>query len=349
MNYLIIMAGGVGSRFWPMSTTEKPKQFLDVMNIGRTLIQQTADRFRGIVPRENIYVVTSKKYKTHIQEQLPDLSDSQILQEPCMRNTAPCIAYAVWKIRQRSKEANIIVAPSDHLILQEDEFKAVIHEGLKFVASNDALLTLGMRPHRPETGYGYIQAGLQEALTGYQQLYPVARFAEKPNKETAAKYLASGDFFWNSGIFLWSVQSIEKAIRSYLPEIAAIFDQGVALYDTEEEQSFIDRKFPDCTNISVDYGILEKAGNIYVKSADFGWSDLGTWGSLHELSAKADAGNVVKGNIRTFETTDSIIRVEGDKKVVVQGLANFIVVDTGDALLICNKDEEQRIKEFQKD
>lgn len=341
------MAGGIGSRFWPMSTMDKPKQFLDVLNIGRTLIQQTADRFEGIVPKENIFVVTSQKYKALIHEQLPYLSEQQILLEPCMRNTAPCIAYAVWKIRQRSKEANIIVAPSDHLITREEDFKTVINEGLRFIASNDALLTLGMKPHKPETGYGYIKAGLQQALNGYSQLYPVVQFAEKPNKERAEQYLASGDYFWNSGIFLWSAQSIEKAIRAYLPDVAAIFDQGEAVYDTPEEQAFIDKAFPTCANISVDYGILENADNIFVRTADFGWSDLGTWGSLHEQSGKTEAGNVIKGNIHTFETRDSIIRVEGDKKVVVQGLTNCIVVDTGDALLICNKDEEQRIKEFQ--
>ena len=349
MNYLIIMAGGIGSRFWPMSTSDRPKQFLDVLNVGRTLIQQTADRFSGIVPMENIFVVTSQKYKGLINEQLPELTDQQILLEPCMRNTAPCIAYAVWKIRKRCPEAQIVVAPSDHLITNEAGFKAVITEGLKFTATHDALLTLGMKPHKPETGYGYINAALNEAVSDYTQLYPVARFAEKPDKVRAEGYLASGDYFWNSGIFVWSAQSVERAIRAYLPEVAALFDEGDGVYDTDAEQRFIDERFPDCTNISVDYGILEKADNIYVRTADFGWSDLGTWGSLHEQSDKSAGGNnVVKGNVRVFETEDSIIRVEGDKKVVVQGLTNFIVVDTGEALLICNKDEEQRIKEFQK-
>jgi len=332
-----------------MSTSERPKQFLDVLNVGRTLIQQTADRFSGIVPMENIFVVTSQKYKGLINEQLPELTDGQILLEPCMRNTAPCIAYAVWKIRKRCPEAQIVVAPSDHLITNEAGFKAVITEGLKFTSTHDALLTLGMKPHKPETGYGYINAALDEAVSDYTQLYPVARFAEKPDRVRAEGYLASGDYFWNSGIFVWSAQSVERAIRAFLPEVAALFDEGDAVYDTDAEQRFIDERFPDCTNISVDYGILEKADNIYVRTADFGWSDLGTWGSLHEQSDKSAGGNnVVKGNVRVFETEDSIIRVEGDKKVVVQGLTNFIVVDTGEALLICNKDEEQRIKEFQK-
>lgn len=346
-NYLIIMAGGVGSRFWPMSTSDCPKQFLDVLNIGRTLIQQTADRFEGIVPRKNILVVTSEKYKNLVSKQLPFLTESQILLEPCMRNTAPCIAYAVWKIRQSDANANIVVAPSDHLITREEEFRTVIREGIRFIESNDALMTLGMKAHKPETGYGYIQAALQQPTEGYTQLYPVKRFAEKPNLETAENYLASGDYFWNSGIFLWSAHSIEKAIRSYLPEIAEIFDRGNSIYNTPQEQEYINENFPKCANISVDYGILEKADNIYVRAADFGWSDLGTWGSLHEQSQKTTEGNVVKGNIRTFETQDTIVRIAGEKKVVVQGLCNYIVVDTGDALLICNKAEEQRIKEFQ--
>ncbi|MDP4272441.1 MAG: sugar phosphate nucleotidyltransferase [Bacteroidota bacterium] len=347
-NYLIIMAGGVGSRFWPMSTSDCPKQFLDVLNIGRTLIQQTADRFEGIVPKENIMVVTSQKYKLLVREQLHFLTDNQILLEPCMRNTAPCIAYGVWKIIKRNREANIIVAPSDHLITREEDFKNVINEGIRFIASTESLLTLGMKAHKAETGYGYIHASLQSAIEGYTQLYPVSRFAEKPNKATAEQYLLDGDYFWNSGIFLWSARNIEKAIRSYLPEVAEIFDKGTNLFDTASEQEFINEEFPKCTNISVDYGILEKADNIYVKTADFGWSDLGTWGSLHEQSDKTGEGNVVKGNIRTFDTQDSIIRISSDKKVVVvQGLNNYIVVDTGEALLICNKDEEQRIKEFQ--
>ncbi len=240
-------------------------------------------------------VVTSQKYKLLVREQLPFLTDNQILLEPCMRNTAPCIAYGVWKIIKRNKLANIIVAPSDHLITREEDFKNVINEGIRFIASTESLLTLGMKAHKAETGYGYIQASLQSAIEGYTQLYPVNRFAEKPNKATAEQYLLDRDYFWNSGIFLWSARNIEKAIRSYLPEVAEIFDKGTNLFDTASEQEFINEEFPKCTNISVDYGILEKADNIYVKTADFGWSDLGTWGSLHEQSDKIGEGNVVMG------------------------------------------------------
>ena len=344
-NYLVIMAGGIGSRFWPMSTVDKPKQFLDVLNIGRTLIQQTVDRFEGIVAMKNIYVVTSAKYKDIVQEQLPELCDQQVLLEPCMRNTAPCIAYAVWKIKKQNSNANIVVAPSDHLITNGVGFRQVISEGLNFTLENDVLLTLGMKPHKPETGYGYIQIGEKEGT----DLFQVKRFAEKPNIETATRYLASGDFFWNSGIFVWSAKSIEKAIRSFLPDVANIFDKGIEVLNTADEQSFINADFPTCQNVSVDYGIIEHAMNIYVRVAYFGWSDLGTWGSLHELSNKTTEQNAVKGNVKTFETQNSVIRVEDpNKKVIVQGLDNFIVVDTGEALLICNKDEEQRIKEFQK-
>ncbi len=349
-NYLIIMAGGVGSRFWPMSTTQKPKQFLDVLNVGRTMLQQTVDRFKNCCPMAHVFVVTSEKYKTLVQEQLPELEDAQILLEPCMRNTAPCIAYAVWKIKKRNPNANIVVSPSDHLVTDVKEFERVIDEGLAFTADQDVLLTLGMKPHKPETGYGYIkQVPDKENRSRVSTIKKVEAFKEKPTLTIAQEYLADGNYFWNAGIFLWSAKAIEKAIRSYLPEIATLFDSIEPLLDGAQEQATIHQLFPTCPNISVDYGIMEHAPNIYVRPSDFGWSDMGTWGSLHELSEKSTGNNVVKGNIRTFETTDSVIRIEGDKKVVVQGLSGYIVVETEEALLICQKDQEQRIKEFQQE
>lgn len=343
-NYLVIMAGGIGSRFWPMSTAEKPKQFLDVLGTGKTLLQQTVHRFRNIVPKENIYIVTSANYQQLVLEQIPELTSGQVLLEPCMRNTAPCIAYAAWKINQQNPEANIVVAPSDHLITDESQFEQVIQSGLSFTAANDTLLTLGMKPHRPETGYGYIQAGEEEDELS---IHPVKAFKEKPNRETAQQYLDEGNYYWNSGIFIWSVQSIMKAIRSYLPDIAEIFDQGENVYYTEKEQDFINGKFPACPKISVDYGIMEKADNIFVMPADFGWSDLGTWGSLWEKRERNHNGNTVVGSsVHLFECSDTIVHVPNERPMVLQGLDGYIVVEANGVLLVCKKEEEQRIKDF---
>jgi mannose-1-phosphate guanylyltransferase len=344
-NYLIIMAGGVGSRFWPMSTEEKPKQFLDVLGIGKTLLQQTVTRFKTICPPENILVVTAAKYKGLVMEQCPELLEQNVLLEPCMRNTAPCIAYACYKIKESNPEANIVVAPSDHLIANEAEFIRIIENGLEFTANKETLLTLGIQPHRPETGYGYIQAELE----GQQSLgtSKVASFREKPDRATAEKYLASGDFFWNSGIFLWSLKSILKAFENDLPEVAACFAKGEGIYNTEKEQEFIDKMYPECINISIDYGVMEKADNIYVQPADFGWSDLGTWGSLWEKRDRSEEGNTVVGEkVHLFEASNCIVNMPKDKKVVIQGLNDFIVVEENDTLLVCKKEEEQRIKEF---
>lgn len=354
------MAGGVGSRFWPMSTEEKPKQFLDVLGIGKTLLQQTVDRFKTVAPAENILIVTSAKYKTLVAEQCPELLESNILLEPCMRNTAPCIAYAAYKIKGLNPNANIVVAPSDHLITNETEFIRIIENGLDFTANNETLLTLGIQPHRPETGYGYIQASL-EILNQVQDdvnnsrhaelvsatIAKVAAFKEKPNLETAKTYLASGDFFWNSGIFLWSLKSILTAFESFVPDVAAIFQKGEAVYNTEKEQAFIDEMFPTCTNISIDYAVMEKADNIFVQPADFGWSDLGTWGSLWEKRERCQQGNTVVGDkVHVFESSNCIVNMPKDKKVVIQGLDDYIVVEDNETLLICKKEEEQRIKEF---
>lgn len=379
------MAGGVGSRFWPMSTEEKPKQFLDVLGIGKSLLQQTVARFKTIAPAENILIVTSAKYKALVAEQCSELLDSNILLEPCMRNTAPCIAYAAYKIKALNADANIVVAPSDHLITNETEFIRIIENGLDFTANNDALLTLGIQPHRPETGYGYIQAWpsinneqlvinnkegvhigsegqsyeiMPNAENGAQADFPplggteggvrrVSAFKEKPNLETAKEYLAAGNYFWNSGIFLWSLKSILSAFESYVPEVAAIFQKGEEFYNTEKEQAFIDEMFPTCTNISIDYAVMEKANNIFVQPADFGWSDLGTWGSLWEKRERCEQGNTVVGDkVQLFESDNCIVNMPKDKKVVIQGLQNYIVVEDNDVLLICKKEEEQRIKEF---
>lgn len=379
-NYIIIMAGGVGSRFWPMSTEEKPKQFLDVLGIGKSLLQQTVARFQTIAPAENILIVTSAKYKQLVKEQCPELLESNILLEPCMRNTAPCIAYAAYKIKALNPDANIVVAPSDHLITNEAEFIRIIEYGLDFTANNDALLTLGIQPHRPETGYGYIQAspsinneqliinnkeGVHIGSEGqsYETMpnaestdngqlttdnpLQVAAFKEKPNLETAKEYLAAGNYFWNSGIFLWSLKSILSAFESFVPEVADIFQKGEEFYNTDKEQAFIDEMFPTCTNISIDYAVMEKANNIFVQPADFGWSDLGTWGSLWEKRERNEAGNTVVGEkVHLFEADNCIVNMPKDKKVVIQGLQDYIVVEDNDVLLICKKEEEQRIKEF---
>lgn len=346
-NYLVIMAGGVGSRFWPLSTAQKPKQFLDILNVGQTLLQQTVERFSGCCPASNVFVVTSAHYRNLVLEQLPHLPPSQLLLEPCMRNTAPCIAYAVWKIKKRNPLANIVVSPSDHLVLNPSKFRDIVNQCLHFTAENEALLTLGIEPHKPETGYGYIKQEPQPV--GHGAIRKVEAFKEKPHVELARQYLADGNYFWNSGIFIWSVAAIEQGIRNYMPELASLFDSLDAQLDTPEEWAAIEAAFPLCPNISIDYGLLERAPNIYVYPSEFGWSDLGTWGSLHEQSAQSAEGNVLKGRIRTFETRNSIVRIDTDRQVVVQGLDGYIVVETDEALLICKREEEQRIKEFMRE
>ncbi|MGQ1909324.1 mannose-1-phosphate guanylyltransferase [Marinifilum sp. RC60d5] len=372
-NYIVIMAGGIGSRFWPMSTEEKPKQFLDVLGIGKTLLQQTVARFRTIAPAENILIVTSAKYKQLVAEQCPELLESNILLEPCMRNTAPCIAYACAKIKGLCKEANMVVAPSDHLITKEEEFIRVIENGLAFTEKEDVLLTLGIAPHKAETGYGYIQTINQEELkiknesvhigsegNSYETMtnHPpqakaeekplqVKAFKEKPDLQTAKEYVEDGNYFWNAGIFLWSLSSISRAFDRHLPDLKEIFTKGKQYLNTDKEQEFIDSMFPFCPSISIDYGIMEKADNIFVQPADFGWSDLGTWGSLWEKREKNEAGNTVVGEkVQLFEAENCIVNMPKDKKVVIQGLQNYIVVEDNEVLLICKKEEEQRIKEF---
>lgn len=350
MNHLVIMAGGVGSRFWPMSTPQKPKQFIDVLGIGRTLLQLTVDHFDGICSVENVWVVTSVHYRDIVRAQLPGIPDSNILLEPCMRNTAPCIAYVAWKIRQKDPEANLVISPSDHIVMDVHEFARVIRKGLGFVTDEERILTLGMFPSRPETGYGYIKVKserLKEKGQEETEIAEVEGFKEKPDLRTAEEYLAEGGYYWNAGIFLWNVKTIEKAFRDNQPEIAAIFDSLNDVYYTPQEQAAIDLKFPECRNISIDYAVMERAANIYVFPADFGWSDLGTWGSLYEQLPKDEAQNAVVGKgVRLVESTGCVVHVPETKQMVLQGLENYIIAEENGVLLVCRKSDEQRIKEF---
>lgn len=355
------MAGGVGSRFWPFSRNEKPKQFLDFFGTGRSLLQMTVDRFRPIIPIENMLIVTNVAYKQMILEQIPDLGEKQILCEPARRNTAPCIAYAISHIRaiclrkagmtaqtqdwsHPDMRVNIVVAASDHLILEEEAFRATISKAFDFVSSNNAILTLGMQPTRPETGYGYIQYLRQESET---DIYPVKTFTEKPNVEMAKVFLDSGDFLWNSGIFIWNLQTISEAFRHLLPEVADRFREGELLMGTDKEEAFIEEIFPKCPNISIDYGIMEKAQNVHVMPSSFGWSDLGTWGSLYELSKKDDANNVsLHSQALFYESEGNVVTLEPGKLAVVQGVNDMIIAEEKGVLLICKKADEQRIKQF---
>ena len=392
------MAGGVGSRFWPYSREEKPKQFLDFFGTGRSLLQMTVDRFRPIVPIENVFIVTNVAYKQIILEQIPDLSEGQILCEPARRNTAPCIAYATAHIRalclqkaygytpeeqgyskdgsvkggttesklpsyleidwnKPEMQANIVVAASDHLILEEEKFRQAILKAFDFVSQNKAICTLGMQPTRPETGYGYIQFVADksddklkiknEKLKIEDGIYPVKTFTEKPNLEMAKVFLESGDFLWNSGIFIWNLQTISEAFRYLLPEVADRFREGELLMGTDKEEDFIEQIFPKCPNISIDYGIMEKANNVFVLPSSFGWSDLGTWGSLYELSEKDENGNVsLHSEAHFYEAKGNIVVLESGKKAIVQGVDDLIIAEEKGALLVCKKAEEQRIKQF---
>ncbi|MCL1867439.1 MAG: mannose-1-phosphate guanylyltransferase [Paludibacter sp.] len=341
-NYCVIMAGGVGARFWPYSRNERPKQFLDFLGTGKSLMQLTYDRFCKVVPAENILIVSNIIYKDLILEQLPNLREEQVLFEPSRRNTAPCIDYAIHRIRAKTDKANIIVAPSDHLILNEDEFLRIINQGIEFVSQNDSLLTLGITPSRPETGYGYIQAE-----EGVGNLRKVKTFTEKPNLELAKVFVESGEFFWNSGIFLWNLQAIEHAFRAFLPSVDSIFEKGKNIYGTAQEANFIEEAYALCPNISIDYGIMEKANNVYVICAEFGWSDLGTWGSLYENSQKdLNENATLFCDANFYDSTNNLVVLEKGKLAVVQGLNDSIVVESDNILLICKKEEEQRIRQF---
>lgn len=341
------MAGGVGSRFWPMSSEARPKQFLDIMGCGKTLIQITVDRFRSIIPIENVWIVTSAIYKDLVKEQLPDVPDGNILLEPCRRNTAPCVCYVSWKIKKRNPRANIVVAPSDHLVLNEQSFLTAITSALDFTAETDAIVTLGIKPTRPETGYGYIEADLSVSSSRKENIYRVDSFREKPSLEIAQEYVQQNNFFWNSGIFIWSVSTIVNAFRVYKSEMSKQFESLLPVYDTDKEQEKIDKLYENCESISVDYAIMEKAEDIFVYPADFGWSDLGTWGSLHSLSEKDNHGNTLIGpNVKAFDSHNCIVHATEEKEVVVQGLDGYIVVEKDGRLLICKMSEEQRIKLF---
>lgn len=344
-NYCIIMAGGIGSRFWPFSRNDRPKQFLDFFGSGRSLLQMTFDRFRHVVPAKNILIVTNQIYKDLIMEQLPEIMPSQILLEPHRRNTAPCIAYAVNRIKATTDKANIIVTPSDHLILKEIDFLAIIREGLNFIEHNDSLLTLGIKPSRPETGYGYIQIA-----EGTSNLRKVKTFTEKPNAELAQVFFETGEFYWNSGIFLWNLQTIDNAFQTLLPEVHTKFEDGKSKLNTDKEQDFINEIYPTCPNISIDYGIMEKAPNVYVLCSDFGWTDLGTWGSLYDMSHKDEQENVtLKCQAVYYDSERNIVALPDDKLVVIQGLNDHIVAESDNVLLICEKSEEQRIRQFVND
>lgn len=341
------MAGGIGSRFWPMSRSVKPKQFLDILNTGETLIQQTVRRLGEVCPSDNIFIITNKNYKSICLAQLPNVKEENILCEPVMRNTAPCIAYASFKIHSINPEANVIVAPSDHLITNEKEFSRIITECFDVCQQQDCFLTLGIKPSRPETGYGYIQFN-ENQLMSNSEIHSVKTFTEKPNLELAEQFIESGDFLWNSGIFIWNVKSILLGLRKHLRDIYDVFFDGNDYYNTDQEDAFIQRVFPGCKNISIDYGIMEKADNVFVYPADFGWSDLGTWGSLHNHLKLDDSGNGVNSNkVLFYDSENNIVNTASNQKVVVvQGLDNYIVVDSENALLICKKENEQQIKEF---
>ncbi|HEY9551858.1 MAG TPA: mannose-1-phosphate guanylyltransferase [Prevotella sp.] len=346
-NHLVIMAGGVGSRFWPMSTAERPKQFIDVLGVGRSLLQLTLDRFEGVCDKTNVWVLTNRRYADLVRQQLPDIPADHILLEPCRRNTAPCIAYVSWRIKSLDPKANIVVTPSDHVVMSVNEFRRVVNSCLQFTSETDAIVTLGMRPTRPETGYGYIQADLSTSSPRNKEIFRVDSFREKPDAVTAQAYIRQNNYFWNAGIFIWSVGTIVNAFRIYHPSISKIFEGMQEAYGTAKEQECIDQRYPECENISVDYAIMEKAEEIFVCPADFGWSDLGTWGSLLAQTKHDIYGNSCIGeNIQLYDTYNCIIHTTQEKKVVVQGLDNYIVAEKDNKLLICKLSEEQKIKQY---
>jgi mannose-1-phosphate guanylyltransferase len=347
--YVIIMAGGVGSRFWPLSRREKPKQFLDILGTGETLIQQTFRRFKSTCPAENIFVVTSAEHKDVVIEQL-GIDPSRVLGEPFRRNTAPCLAYGTFRILKENPEAIIAVTPADHLIIKEDKFSEALESCFEFAAKNDALVTLGIKPGRPETGYGYIQADQKKPVHGYPNLLKVKTFTEKPDIELAKVFLESGDFYWNSGIFIWNIKAILSSFEKHLPDTYTAFDEGRNFYGTKQEKNFIGKTYAECKSISIDYGIMEKADNVYVMGTDIGWSDLGTWSSLYEHSTVDKKGNaLVRGDVFSYDNQGNIFNISPGKIAVLQGLKDYIIVDSEDVLLIVKKEEEQNIKQFLED
>lgn len=343
------MAGGIGSRFWPMSRTSHPKQFLDILGTGETLIQQTYRRLKRICPEENIYIVTNDMYKDLIHEQLKGITDEQIICEPSRKNTAPCIAYANHKIGLKNPNANIVVAPADHLILKEDEFVRVINLALSYTEKDDFLVTLGITPSRPDTGYGYIQFDSNHSSIN-DEIKKVKTFTEKPDLELAKQFIESGEFCWNSGMFIWSLKSINKAFDKLLPQMNQQFKDGADVYNTPEEVDFIQKTYSVCKNISIDYGIMEKSTNVFVISADIGWSDLGTWGSIYtHLPLDENKNAIVGKSVLMYDSSNNIVNVPNDKLVVLQGLDDYIVVESDNILLVCKKQDEQKIKQFVND
>ena len=339
--YVAIMAGGIGSRFWPASREARPKQFMDILGVGKSLIRLTFERFLKLCPAENIFIVTNGLYKDLVKEHLPELTDNQILCEPSRNNTGPCVAYTAFKLHALNPAANFVVAPSDHVILKEEAFIAHLQTALAFTEKNEAIVTLGIQPSRPDTGYGYINFDKQ-AVAG--DIYKVKQFREKPDFKTAAQYLSSGDYLWNAGIFVWSTQTILRAFSSLSPDIHSILQAGAKYYNTEEEQAFIDRAYPTTPSISVDYAILEKSPNVYTIPAEIGWSDLGTWASLHAEQEQDNRGNVIQGDVEAINVSNSLVRIPRGKLAVIKGLEDYIIVDEGDVLLIWPKGDEQGIK-----
>ena len=341
-NYCIIMAGGIGSRFWPLSKDNYPKQFLDILGTGKSFIRSTYERFSPVIPDENFLVVTNKAYKQLVLEHLPMLRPDQVLCEPARRNTAPCIAYAAYHIQSRCADANIVVTPADHLVTNETEFQRIIRLGFDFLAKqHHALMTIGIKPSRPETGYGYIQVPKQDLLP---EVVKVEMFKEKPDYDTAVKFVAEGNYFWNSGIFLWTLDGIMKAFKQYLPEMVEVFEKGIYNFGTPEEQDFINDHFVDCPNISIDYGVMEKSPNTYTIPADFGWSDIGTWGSLFTHAKKDDNGNAKRGKVVSVDNKNTIINIEEGTEAVVEGLEDYLVAYRDHSLLVCRLHDEQQIK-----
>jgi len=343
-HYVAIMAGGIGSRFWPMSRTNYPKQFLDILGTGKTLIQQTFERYSRVVPEENIYVVTSNEYVPLVKKQLPEIAEENILSEPFRKNTAPCLAYISFKLMKKDPKACMVAAPADHLILEIDDFVRTTLSALNFVDHLNAFVTLGITPTYPNTGYGYIQHDTVEAAPG---VFKVKTFTEKPNLELAKTFIASGDFLWNAGIFFWKVKNILTAFEKYLPEMYEVFAAEKDKFNTKEEATVINEIYPQCSNISIDFGIMEKADNVYVIPASFGWSDLGTWNSAWENMTKDHLENAIAGKkVISIDASKCMVHVPDTKLIVLQGLENFIVVDTKDVLLICKKEKEQEIKDY---
>ncbi len=342
--YVAIMAGGIGSRFWPKSRVGYPKQFLDILNTGKSLIQWTYERFESFIPKENIFIVTSDEYTQIVKDQLPQIGDANIVAEPSRKNTAPCVAYISYKIAQINPEATLIIAPADHLIMDNPGFQRVCQDAINFLDTNDALVTLGIKPTYPNTGYGYIQHHPEEAA---KDVFPVKTFTEKPNLELAKTFLASGDFLWNAGIFIWKISAVLKAFEQFQPEMSELFSAEKHKFNTDEERAAIENIYPLCSSISIDYAIMEKADNVYVIPSEFGWSDLGTWASAYDNLEKDYLGNAIAGdNVMVIDASKCMVSAPHNKLIVLQGLDNFIVIDTEDVLLVCKQDKEQEIKEY---